>query len=1177
MTPFRLDGADATPLIPGTTLLEASAGTGKTYTIAGLVVRLILEHDIPLERIAVMTFTRAATAELRDRIRKALGDAARALDQPEAPAEGFTAWLRACHQAAPPATAQLWRRRLRRALDAVDAAAISTIHAFVATVAKDHAAQVGIDPAAPISVDLAPWRDEAVRDWFRRHLRDADARVARLLGNDPLTQLNKVAKTTEHAPLARVITEPLDPAAAGALLDALTASWTAHRGTLETHAQRYLSGLKKNAILHPEKLGSRLDLVDRWLGEGALDSDDRKKLRDLWDQEKLDLITAQGGDPALFRAIQDFLPDRLAGRILAAFARDYHQALAARPTTVRDLHTGDFILALDQALAAESPDADTLAKSIGTRADAVLVDEFQDTDLVQWRILRRCFATPQHRLLLIGDPKQAIYAFRGADVYAYTAARDTVPPERRFTLDTNHRSDEPLVQGLNALYGGAGDLPALADPFAIRGVDYLPVKAAKPLRLDPGTLDPRPVQVWAVDEDVITNKADAEVAVCGLVVAEIARLTHPATGVLIAGKPVGAGDVAVIVRGHAQADGMYRALAEAGIPAVRQDRASVFATPAAEELHAVLAGCLDSVRDTSVRNAAATRLIGAPAEDFTGGTWEALPLTLNALGDLWRREGLAAWWYHLADLDLGWGTPRLRLAGLGDGGRMAMDVLHLVELLARAGTDQALPAEGLLEWFAQQRAVEDTEAGEAVQRRLERDDPAVRLVTVHASKGLQYPIVFEAFAWSGARLADEGGIIHPGDGQAAERHLGALPTAAEAQAEREALGDDLRKLYVGLTRAMHRLYVLWAPSKTSRSTGSSTSALTWLLCGRRNPGTLDADPEHPPFGQVAARYDTGCDLPDLPQVAVTTQGGLPSTIDVFQRLDRPEDGDSRGVFDVTRIARRWQRSSFTGLARLAAHPDGWDDGRDHDEGAGHVPADADEAPGGAALGRLVHGLFEHGDFAAWRADPEALTTLLTQRAAADGLGLTPAQCARLAENCRATVSHRIPGLDLALADLPAPVAARSLVKEWPIRVGLGRSTPLLARLFAGLVPEAPHWPATLGNAVLPAGVFTGVLDALICHGDRYHVLDWKTNRLPAYGPDDLARAMGDEHYFLQAHLYLLAVHRFLKFRRADYDPARHLGGAHYAFLRGARDPAGSRGWISLAPQLALLEALDACC
>ena len=1184
MTPFILSGDHATPLRAGLTLLEASAGTGKTYAIAGLVARLVLEAGIAIERIAVMTFTTAATAELRDRIRGRLTAVAAACAA-AAPSgsDALTAWLRDRYLALPPAGQADWRRRLRAATGALDLAAIATIHGFARRLAVEHAADLGLDPSADLDTDLRGWRTGIVHDWVRTHLRAAPAPVLALIGADPVASLDALAKRAEQAPSAEVAEAALSVDEVVAQAQVIASEWPDVQAAAEAELVRCGPGLSGKTVFGKDRALDRLARLEGLLVSGVptdnLDSDLHITI-----PEKIAKGTKKGFPPlahAPFLAIAPIV-ERWLGlgpALRAGFIREYRARLQARIRTSQVAHVDDPMRALDAAFASGA--GAQLAEAVGRRHDAVLVDEFQDTDQRQWRILARCFAGGRHHLLLIGDPKQAIYRFRGADIHAYLVAREQVPPARRFTLATNFRSDAALIAAINRLYLGAGT-PRVADPFALPGIAYVAVTAHhRDDRFRSGRLDAAPLRILRIPAERALKAQVARAAVADAVADETARLLDRANGVQLRASaedalgPLRPGDIAVIVRGHHEGDLVARALQARGIAAVRNDRASVFAAGIAPEFADLLGGCLDPRGEYALRRAAATRLVGVPVEAFAAEAdprLAALPERLLALGERLRGEGVAAWWLAAQDTDFGWGTPRLRISALPDGERHLADLAHLGELAASAQAEQHLPAAGVARWFEQQLA-EPAEGSDAVLRRIERDDAAVQIVTVHVAKGLQYPVVFEAFAWRSTRCDDDGDgtLVHAADG-AVRWHLASTDPAHADHAAREALGDDLRKLYVGLTRAEHRCYLLWADQPAhGQHHGSTRSALGQLLVAPDFSAQVAE-----PLVALAARLATSAS-DDLS--ALTAATGIPLTVvdhslPMVPGVALPAAAaapPTATILPAQAIAPRWYRSSFTGLCRAIGDADS--DGRDHDQASADRDHPDDGLPAGADFGTIIHRLYEHADPQAWAASPAAPRAAVQAALEHAGFRVTAEAIAGLAARLHASVALEVPGVGERLAALPA----RALVREWPVRLPVARRSATLDASFAGRTPQAPDWPRRLAQVQIPSGTFEGVVDAVVHANGRWHVIDWKSNRLPSYAPDALWQAMAEHDYLLQANLYLVAVHRWLRLRLgAGYRPFEHLGCAAYAFIRGIDPLIPGAGWVVVQPDLDLIAALDAC-
>ena len=1111
MTPFVLTGPDAADLGPGMHLLEASAGTGKTWTITGIIARLVIEEGVPLERIAVMTFTRAATAELRERIRRRLGRLARLFTTGLTDPDPVETWL--SERWAVQADPAPWRRRARIAAAAVDGAQITTIHGFAQRLAILHGAG-GVSPAATVEPDLGGWRRTWIADELRRW------RVSLPLGVWSLTRidarrLETLAKACEAHPDARLVGGEAGDRDLGTEADAIATLCDA-----DTLLPVVGPGGRFRGNTTLGKAGTALlvqALADCWHTPTAVDGKRLAALPGLLTDEALAAAVPKGADPVAVASLPGITAlRRIAGwaagltvRLERAFLDRYRAALAARPGQGETLGHGDALTALDGALA---EDPGTLAAAAGADLDAVLVDEFQDTDQQQWRILARLFASGRHRLILIGDPKQAIYRFRGADIQAYLAARAAVPAGRRASLGINHRTDADLVAAVADLY-------ATPDPFADPAIAFAPVGARHPgprLRLAADG-DPRPLIVWHAEARTL-GEADRQAA-AGTAL-EIQRLLAGGGSLALAGdEPLRPRHHAVLVRAHEQGALVAEALDALGIPSVRNDRSPVFSGAAARDLTTLLAAMLDPLDERLVRAAAAGPAFGLAAADLLrdgpGAPLDGLRRLCAELGRRWRSEGIATAWWAFLDHAPDGTSRRARIAGLRGGERWLADALHLAERLAETERERRLAPEVLLAWLAGGGDGDQ----DADLRRLERDDDAVAIVTVFQAKGLQYPIVFEPFAWR-APSADKVVVCHASGG--ALWHLDPTPEQI-ATAAADALADRARQLYVGLTRAEVRLYVL---------------AMT--IAGAPTGGPVDrlAQPEDDSHPRIRR----------LPLPVASGEPALLAVAPVPLPAERP-------LIAGTAIHRRRWTSSYSGLVERLERE------RDHDHRS-TTGAD-DGLPAGAAFGTALHGCIEHAVLDRVRTlGSTALITGATDQLAGAGIDVVHAPAvARFAAACLTTVP---PGLDRPLAD------ADALVREVPFTLPV-RDASGLAAALEGL-PGHPDYHRRLTAVAPPPGVFNGVIDAVAAMSGRFHIVDWKSNRLPGYGPADLDRAMAEHDYLLQVHVYAVALHRWLRRRQAGYDPALHLGMGLYAFARGLPQA----GWWAMALDPDRVHRLDAC-
>jgi exodeoxyribonuclease V beta subunit len=1065
--PFDLLG----PLPEGTTVLEASAGTGKTFTIANLVARYVAD-GVAMEELLVVSFSRESTRELRERVRERLVSARDGLADPATIARDDLVLAQLAGRDRE--LTGVRRKLLEEALTVFDAATVTTTHGFCQQVllalgtAGDH------DTGAVLVESIGDLVAEVADDLYLRKWGAA--------GSEPADMTRAEFQALAMAAATDPATDLLPPAT--------TDGMPGQRARIA-------------AAVRVE--------VDR-----------RKRRQQLIDY-----------DDMLLR-LRDTLTDETSGPVAKARLR--------------------------------------------ARYRVVLVDEFQDTDPVQWAILREAFHG--HRtLVLIGDPKQAIYGFRGADVHAYLEARASAPVVR--TLPTNHRSDKALLDGMASIFGGA----ALGD----ERIRVLPVEAAHGGRLVDSS---EPLQLRVVPRDglPVTGKGLATVGpartavvrdladrVVGLLSGD--AVLHPRDGA--DPRPVEPKDVAVLVRTNTQATLVQAQLQAAGVPVVLTGKTSVFATPAAAEWQRLLEALEQPHRTTRVRRVALTCFVGLDAAglDAAGDTFaDDLALKLRVWGAVLGERGVAAM-FEAVSLDR---QLQPRILSLVNGERLLTDLRHIAQVMHEAALEGQLGLTALLVWLRRRISEAAGEGGQERSRRLETDAAAVQIITVHTSKGLEFPVVLVPFGWDHFAGRDPSTAVFHDDRDHRVRDVGGPGSpdwAAHVRRHKaEETDDELRLTYVALTRAQSHLLVWWAPT-----TNTPTSPLHRLL--------LHDGPDLAPQ-QVPVPTDAAA-LAAFRTRAAASKGGM--GVEVVR--ERPPSMWSpvvraAPVLQLARFGRAldtgWRRTSYSALTsaaheqRLGSEPEvaQKDDEGDLDEvvAAASVPDAAlravtsawDTIPGGAAFGTLVHTVLEQ------------LTDPSDSGAVA---GVVAAQVARFAPgvDAAALTTGLLAALATPLGDLTdggalTGVPAKDRLPELDFELPLaGGDEATAARVvLADLVPlwraQVPTGPlsgyadALAGLPDVPLrGYLTGSIDAVLRVGSpaRYLVVDYKTNRLGGYDEPltawhyrsaALETAMIEAHYPLQAVLYAVALHRYLRWRQPGYDPDVHLGGCLYLFLRGMSGP-----------------------
>jgi exodeoxyribonuclease V beta subunit len=1085
------------PLPTGTTVLEASAGTGKTFAIAALATRYVAEGVTELSGLMMVTFGRAATQELRERVRERFVSAERALRDPGAARADSADEVVRRLAATDDAEVERRRHRLARALAGFDGAMIATTHGFCQQVLLGLGILGDSEPGVTFVENITDLVTEVVDDLYLAKYARPDAGVPAM------------SPRVAHQVVRAAVDKP----------QTVLAPADAERATAA--GQRVaLAGAARTEVVRRKRLGRLVDYDDQ-----------------------------------------------------IGLLRDALERLPAAGARIRE------------------------------RYQVVLVDEFQDTDETQWEVLRLAFHGAV-TLVLVGDPKQAIYAFRGGDVQTYLAAAAAATAHEE--LDRNWRSDPPLLEALDRIYGGA----ALGDPRivvrpVVAGRTGSRLAGAPPLRLRQLRRPAGSTKMPAV--------ADVRGRVATDVATDIVGLLTGAT--LLSGRAVRPADVAVLVRTNDQGGLVRDALAVVGVPVVLAGATSVFSTPGARAW-LVLLQAIEAPRALLARAAALTPLLGWTVADLDARGDEGL----DELGDLLRGWGIVLATRGVAALfevvsvrtDL---IPRL-LAATG-GERTLTDLRHVAHELHRAAVTEGLGLTALVEWLQRRRAETGIEGAAERSRRLESDAEAVQIRTVHTSKGLEWPIVYVPFGWdrwqpsapdplllhddAGHRVLDVGGETGPGYDDRRLRHLA------------EDSGEDLRLLYVALTRAQSQVVLWWAPS-----TNTPGSALNRLLLGDRG---FDGGP--PSSVPVRADSTVSALLASYasPLLAVEEVVARPASWAPPAAPVRPL---SAAAFERT-LDLGWSRTSYSGLT-AAAHdgpggaapaPAGFGSEPEEGELADEpVPQQMDsqpefavnetaalrspmaELPAGTAFGTLVHEIVEVVDTAA-----TDLRAELELRCAEAVGGRTSWVAPDTLAAALVTVFEnplRIPGQagagEFRLRDVPPADRLVELTFELPLAGGdharEGTTLRAIADLLRGHLPAddpLAGYPDLLAGLEPQAlrGYLTGSIDALLridrgASGPTHLVVDYKTNRLgddlADYTPDKLAAAMLGAHYPLQALLYSVAAHRFLRWRLPDYDIDAHLGGVLYLFVRGMAGPRADTGTdtgvFAWRPSSALVGALS---
>lgn len=1161
----------------GTHLIDASAGTGKTYTISSLYVRLLLERGLTVNQILVVTYTKAATEDLRVRVRHMVQNSLTAFEKGEGADDFEKALVDSISDH------DLAKKRLIAALYNFDEAAIFTIHGFCQRMLRENS----LESESLLDTELVPdldnlllviaadfwrkqveWLPESFLACYRQKIYPQSIfyffkklRPGHILMPDSgFRQLDQIRQSSDFGEAEKDFSVSLSK---------LSAAWQHVSGEV-TSLLVDNDNLKKTNY-NPARVLQCLDGMENLCRSAP-------PVWKLFDgfawflPEKLAAGTKKGYTPpvhSFFYLCQDVFIcfndlERLFDECRISLwheAANYCRREFDRRKARKNVFTYDDLLEkLQQALV--GPQGKRLIRLIGERYPAALIDEFQDTDPVQYDIFSSLYKPDSEKLLyIIGDPKQAIYSFRGADIFAYLRAiKDTGLP---FTLNQNYRSEPDLVRAVNILFSSA------EKPFVYDEIAFKPVSAARKndrIFLQVAENSQSPFQVWQIMrkpyETKPLDKMEAQKRILASLTEEIGSLLAQGRDglALIGSRPLGPKDIAVLVRENREAHMVQQALSQVHIDSVIQSADDLFVSQESIQLYRVLQSMSVPANEKYLLTALGT--------DFFGFTCDMLV----ALEE--NEEELSSWFavfheHHALWLQKGFmvvfrsflrrHNVRQQLLRFADGERRLTNVLHLGEVLNQYEYEGNCNPMELLDWFAEKKG--GAGAVEEYQLRLESDAERVQIVTIHRSKGLQYPVVFCPFSWAGARRKNDLLAFHLKNND----NLPALDIGSNERdlylewLKEEELAENMRLLYVALTRAVHRCYLFWGSFK-----GAETSALARILHAGRGE-------------KIVAGYKSLSDdeiSRDLAEVSGKSDGAIELVFaesDICQQDKVAEDileNLSCPVFNgkpvVVKVASFSAVSSTGGSAANRHIQQAGTDGTDDKT--------IFSFPKGAGPGLFMHDIFEHLDFAALEKDRQSCRDLVGKKLAEyryDHVWLDAVFS--MVENVLRT--PLLPGGCFSLQQIPYDHRLNELEFYFPL-AQVEAVAVEEALVDFGFADSAQSLKFSVGR-----GFLKGFIDLVVEHEGRFYLLDWKSNylgpKIEDYCYERLKEVMVEEKYILQYLFYTLALHLYLQERLPGYHYEKHFGGVFYLFLRGVSSEKGSEyGIYHDVPKFALVDKLS---
>ncbi|MCY7293964.1 exodeoxyribonuclease V subunit beta [Alteromonas sp. a30] len=1229
----------------GASLIEASAGTGKTYTISSFYLRLILGHECEprqVDQVLIVTFTNAATDELKSRLHARLHEAFLDFERGNSDDE-FVQTLIAAQS-----DLRLAKQRLLVAQQNMDNAAIYTIHGFCQRTLLEHAFESGVLYDQTLILDDSEWQRLAISDYWRQFvatLSDIDLQGFIAHWNSPealLAELRPLIHREVHLPQVSKSDYDILLQEYAEAVKALK-HWWLEQKVMQALIDADLKGNVK--VGKPETLSQMQEFAQSEALTLRIVSGKSVAGFDVFCEDKVRAALKKTSNDISHLDFSQF--DRLVElkeKVRLALKQYYlgsalnwlRQRLVQQKQRYNLISPDDLLQNLYQAL--QHPQNGTrLAQTIFQQYPVALVDEFQDTDPLQFGIFSDIYLQQHGTLVLIGDPKQAIYGFRGGDIFTYLSAKQRVDASRHYTLAKNYRSQRHFIDSMNQLFMpenaafefGDGipyhsvsahkDVNQLANTSAALNFLYLPQTEEK-------------LWSWGAASQYLAQECAQHIA--DLLGKRLHSSSNLHTDLLLDGQPLQAKDICVLVRDRGEAEIIKQALAQTKVDSVYLARKSVFSGAVAYQLLLLLRAIHSPQDEGLVRAAMLTELFPYTLTQFDELVqnelqWHQVLQTFKEAHHLWNSQGVMRGLNHILQ---GFNTYEHLMAHFDDGLRRITDVRHVGELLQVEAS--VIQGEGLLlQWF-ENRLAEPDHGHEAQQLRLETDENLVQITTIHASKGLQYPLVFLPFA-SRFKAANNTPYHKEGEGLVWDVEP---DDNAQMLQEAQRLGEDSRLLYVALTRAMYHCWIGFWNNGEGRSVKNSAFLSTALGQVLFHQADLSQSIEINDAAIIQR-------LERLSQ-SQTTDYSIIEVDDEVQPVTEhssllaPEAESSSPLlqYQAASLSRthfsNWTLTSYSSLSQHHQARDFLPEevSKAADEQGAELPSKQVQAIENAKLpmrfrfekganpGSFLHAIYELSD---WQTATQTLDDLknkrpeqhtenwmskvLPEQAKRYGIVLNAEQNRRSVNGGSQLATDEFIQLQQWIADtLNTPLFASSFGANAkpdkaagddrdnthnPRLIDISESQRL-AELEFYLPLNALHQDAfnqLITSHGFPArtpyqfgqlsGMLKGFIDLTFEWNGRFYVADYKSNHLgnqfEDYAEAHLDAAMKEHDYYLQGLFYTVALHRYLQLRIANYDYDTHMGGAVYLFIRGMSENAKGTGVLHFVPQKSLVLGLDA--
>lgn len=1152
----------------GFSLVEASAGTGKTYNITSLYIRAIIEKEYSPSNILVLTYTEAATAELKSRIRSRIKES---IDCLSGTKEAEDEFLKELKRRSDPTFIQ----RLKKALFSFDEASIFTIHGFCQKLLREESLAFGVQSDFEILQDTSELIQDAVDAYWRKIVKEySDS----LIGHGMLEFLMSEKITPEKIKpiIEKVLGKPYANLRSDRdlkekvqakkkriqlLNEHLAYQWEEDKDALN---EIIFSGKLRKGSYKPDAFKDIWNTLERWLTSSKIHFKGFDKLEN-FGKEKIEKSVTKGNEvlvPTLCELIDEFLAE--IGDLNSIKADFLLDAINEIKESIEIQKEKKNALSFDDLLQKVANNIDQkLVHKISSQYPIALVDEFQDTDPIQYSIFKQIYGGQDASLFMIGDPKQAIYSFRGADLFTYFEATGDVSDGQQYSLNNNYRANEQLIAAVNAIYG-KHERPFVFDQPLFREAYFPEGKSQKKLFLS--GKEQVPLSFIDCNSDN-KNKDESKSVVCEYVSSQVKKLLEE--DYFVGENPVQPRDISILVRTKVEAIQIQNALEINGIKSIARSNESVFKTSECTELKLILKAVIDHSNPDLIRASLITSFIGYNSEEILAlihdeSKWGRIIQLFRFADEQWNKYGVSE---AFNELDNFFGI-RERLSTLTNAERRITNLYHLEELITDHENQHKTSSNSIIR-FLNQKITSSTTPSDEELIRLESDLDLVTITTLHSSKGLEYPIVFVPFLWDDfERRNNQGYSILEFHDSTNKLQIDVAPKETDPAhiiARREALADALRLSYVALTRAEAACYIPFVNYK-----GITSSPLLAMISG---PKALLEDKQNQE-AQVIQFYSELNALNNSKEIEVLSSSEILKIDDSRAKTSIQKEQFTSQSFSVKEFSRNDvdQFSRIVSFSSLTSSKETMSMVKDYDqlEFADEMQTDGVEEvqtlsrftfPKGSFTGNLLHNIFEHLDFGASDTHQQIISDHF------DVANLDQKWLLVLNKWIEESLDHQLTD-DIQLSKLASSDVLKELEFHFPVTQI--NTEKILKTIRKNSSEES--FSSTI------SGFMKGFIDLIFRHEDKYYILDYKSNHLgdalEDYGSDYLQHKIVSSSFDVQYHIYVLALKLYLEQRDYDFNFEKNFGGVFYFFLRGVDDSKPGTGIFFDKPTKHIIDELE---